>query len=153
MNVSQRVRAGGALGHLLLFVMLALSVFVMHTVGHPADSHTAGMDTASHAPAPTMHSDAAVPEPGPPAAPTDAHRAASDLRHSSSTHPPMTAMDMLSLCLAVLAGACALTALLRSAFARRPERLTRASVRIPVLRQPVPPPRGLGLTRLSVLRL
>ena len=159
MSVSRCVRAAGALGHLLLFVVLAVSVFVMHTVGHPADSHAAGMGTASHAPlshapAVTMHGGtAAVLEPGAPAAPADAHRAVSKPRPSSSSHPPLTAMDMLSLCLAVLAGGCALAALLRPVSARQPDRLTRATVRIPRLRQPVPPPRGLGLTRLSVLRL
>ncbi|WP_330302233.1 MULTISPECIES: hypothetical protein [unclassified Streptomyces] len=43
--MSRNVRTGAALGHLLLVVVLALGVFVMHTVGHPDGS--AGPESAT----------------------------------------------------------------------------------------------------------
>lgn len=158
MNVSRCVRTGGALGHLLLVVVLAFGVFVMHTVGHPAESSASGMSHASHASAATT--DAAATsgvllghEPAKaPASVDDASRAAAP-EHSSSSHPPVTAMDMMSLCLAVLLGAWVLAALVRSALSRHPDWLARLLAQAPVLLRPNPPPRGPDLTQLSVLRL
>ncbi|MGA5899240.1 hypothetical protein [Streptomyces venetus] len=150
--MSRYVRAGGALGHLLLVVVLAFGVFVMHTVGHPTDSHAAEMGPASHVSAPTAHSawaahqDAAAPasaESKPAAAPEQA----------PSTDMPVTAMDMLSLCLAILLSAWVLTALVRSALARHPDRLANLRAQVAAVLRPNPPPRGPDLTRLSVLRL
>lgn len=146
------MRTGGALGHLLLVVVLALSVFVMHTVGHPDDSPSAGMSTTSHAPIVAMDDDPAAHEADSAAAPTDARRAVNP-EQSSSAHLPLMSTDMLSLCLAVMLGAWVLAALLRSALARHPEWLARLRAQALVLLRPNPPPRGPDLTRLSVLRL
>jgi hypothetical protein len=147
-NVSRHVRTGGPLGPLLLVVVLALSIFVMHTVGHPADSPSAGMSTASHAPAVAMDDDPATHEAGSAAAPVDTGRTVNP-EQPSSAHSPLMAMNML--CLAVMLGAWILAALLRSALARHPDWRTRLPNRAPVLLRPNP--RGLDLTRLSVLRL
>ncbi|MFD8302821.1 hypothetical protein ACFV29_10775 [Streptomyces sp. NPDC059690] len=147
MNASRRIRTGGALGHLLLVVMLALSVFVMHTVGHPADSASSGMSTSSHSPAVAMGDD-------PPAHAADsAATLAVDPGQPTSAHVPLMAMDMLSLCLAVMLGAWILAALLRSALARHPDWLARLLAQAPVLLRANPPPRGPDLAQLSILRL
>ncbi|MCL6667865.1 hypothetical protein [Streptomyces panaciradicis] len=164
------MRAAGALGHLLLVVVLALSVFLMHTVGHQADASSAVMNTASHAPAAAMGDAAAAHA----AAVTrvDAHGAADPaqassahmpLKHMQFTHMhythmpvmqmPFMAMDMLTLCLAVLLGAWVLAALLRSALARHPDRPAHLLSRALAQLWPAPPPPGPDLTRLSVLRL
>jgi uncharacterized RDD family membrane protein YckC len=63
------------------------------------------------------------------------------------------AMDMLSLCLAVLLSGYVLAALLKAALASRPERLADLLAWTAVVRRPSPPPRGPDLTRLSILRL
>ncbi|MFF5188011.1 hypothetical protein ACFY30_30330 [Streptomyces sp. NPDC000345] len=153
MNVSRHVRTGGALGHLLLVVVLALGVFVMHTVGHPGDSAAAGMSGASHASTSTMDAAPSGHEPAMALASTDTATPAAALDHPSSPHMPGAAMDMMSLCLAVLLGAWVLAALLRSALSRRPDWLANLLAQAPVLLRPNPPPRGPDLTQLSVLRL
>ncbi|WAZ24710.1 DUF6153 family protein [Streptomyces cinnabarinus] len=133
MRANRYVRAGSALGQLLLVVVLALGVFVMHTVGHPEESSShSGMQNASHA------------------APMD-HPAAHD-PDGSSTHEPAMPMDMASLCVAVLFGAWVLAALLRSAFTRHGEWLARLLAQVASVLRPNPPPRGPDLTQLSVLR-
>ncbi|MFF8380634.1 DUF6153 family protein [Streptomyces sp. NPDC015661] len=129
-------RAGGAIGHLLLVVVLALGVFLMHAVGHPEGSG-GGMDTtaASHHSAPAQ------------AAPAH-HGDSSDARHE-----PGTGMDMTTLCVAVL-GAWLLAGLLRAALGRRPDWLTLLLARLtPALGPHAPPPRPPDLARLSVLRI
>ncbi|MFF4576365.1 hypothetical protein [Streptomyces sp. NPDC001410] len=152
MNVSRRVRTGGALGHLLLVVVLALCVFVMHTLGHPDDSPSAGTTTASHAPMAAMYDDPATHEAGSAAAPMDTRQAV-NAEQSSSAHVPLMAMDMMSLCLAVMLAAWVLDTLLRSALARHPDWLAHLLAQVRVLLRPDPPPHGPDLTRLSVLRL
>lgn len=150
--MSRCVRTGGALGHLLLVVVLAFGVFVMHTVGHPTDSHAAEMGPASHASAPTTHAVSATYEAA--STPTMAeseHAAASG--HAPSTDMPVMAMDMLSLCLAVLLAAWVLAALVRSALARHPDWLASLRAQVAAVLHPNPPPRGPDLTQLSVLRL
>ena len=147
MHVRRCVRAGGAFGHLLLIVVLALGVFVMHTVGHPRDTSDMGMDVVGQV---------STVEPG-----TMAHDATDPLRvveekhpkRVSSAHRPAMPMDMLSLCLAVLFGAWVLAALVRSALTRRPGRPADLLARTRVALRPRPPPRGPDLTLLSVLRL
>ncbi|KUL46997.1 hypothetical protein [Streptomyces regalis] len=152
MNVSRRVRTGGALGHLLLVVVLAVSVFVMHTVGHHDDSSSAGMSSASHVSAAVMDEGQAAHEPGWAAIPTDAVRATTP-DDTPSTREPVMAMDMLSLCVAVLLSAWLLAALLRSALGRRPDWLASLRAQLPVALRAIPLPRGPDLTQLSVLRL
>ncbi|MFG3517037.1 DUF6153 family protein [Streptomyces bobili] len=155
MKASRYVRAGGALGHLLLVVLLALGVFAMHGMGHPNESDHAGMSTTS----PSAITDAAAPGHTPMSAPTDdraggrATDSAGKKAESSSTHEPAMTMDMVSLCVAVLFGAWALSALVRSALARRREWLAELLARLTTVARPDPPPRGPDLTRLSVLRL
>lgn len=63
------------------------------------------------------------------------------------------AMDMLSLCLAVLLSAYVLAALLKAALTRRPDWPANLLARATVAQRPNPPPRGPDLTQLSVLRL
>ncbi|MER6677037.1 DUF6153 family protein [Streptomyces sp. NPDC000983] len=122
------MRAGGALGQLLLVVVLALGVFVMHTLGHPEDSSHSGAGGVSHT-APMEH-----PAEG------------------ASTHEPSLPMDMASLCVAVLLGGWVLGALLRSAFGRHPDGAARLLAQVAAVPRPRPPPRGPTLTLLSVLR-
>ncbi|MFD5335185.1 hypothetical protein [Streptomyces hawaiiensis] len=146
--MSRYVRTGGALGHLLLVVVLALGVFVMHTVGHPTQSHAADRSASSHVSAPTAHS---VSAPQAPATAESKHTASPE--HSLSTDMPAMAMDMLSLCLAVLLAAWVLAALVRSALARHPDWLANLRAQVAAVLHPSPPPRGPALTQLSVLRL
>ncbi len=51
------------------------------------------------------------------------------------------AMDMVSLCVAVMFGAWVLTALLRRALARRPDWLAKLLAEAPVMLRPNPTPR------------
>ncbi|GAA3782838.1 hypothetical protein GCM10022206_22550 [Streptomyces chiangmaiensis] len=152
MHVSKHVRTGGAFGHLLLVVLLALGVFLMHTVGHPQDSSSAGMSTASHSSMNTV-SEGRPPHQSMAAAPADDSSNAKNPGHTASTHKLPMAMDMMSLCVGVLLGAWVLAALVRSAFARHPDWLADLLAQAPVVQRPNPPPRGPDLTRLSVLRL
>ncbi|MEU0170331.1 hypothetical protein ABZ214_33600 [Streptomyces iakyrus] len=152
MNVSRHVRTGGALGHLLLVVVLAVSVFVMHTVGHPDKSSSAGMSTASHVSMASTSGGPAAHEPDSVPMSTDADRATT-FDETSSKHEPAMAMDMLTLCMAVLLSAWVLAALTRSALTRRPDWLATLRAQLPVVLRAIPPPRGPDLTRLSVLRL
>ncbi|MFE6527288.1 hypothetical protein [Streptomyces sp. NPDC057794] len=152
MAVNRYARAGGALGHLLLVVVLALGVFVMHTVGHPSEAHGSGTGQASHGPA------AAMPLPGsahgkPVALGFGEAPHAANAGHAASTDAPVGAGDMASLCVAVLLAAWALAALVRWALARRPGRPAASRAQAGALPRPDPPPRGTDLTRLSVLRL
>ncbi|MER8219875.1 DUF6153 family protein [Streptomyces sp. NPDC094143] len=141
MAVSRYVRTSGALGHLLLVVVLAFGVFVMHTVGHPTEAHGSGTGHATVREQPAAHSS----EDSPHAAPAD---------HPASTDLPVGTGDMTSLCVAVLLAAWVLTALARSALARDPDGRTRLRARaLAAWRPGPPPPRGPDLTRLSVLRL
>ncbi|CAM5269965.1 DUF6153 family protein [Streptomyces pharetrae] len=136
-RASRCVRTGGAFGRLLLVVVLALGVFVMHTLGHPDDSSGAASHSVSHTRTPG-HSSADHP---------------SDPSAPPASHGPGMAMDMGSLCLAVLLGGWVLATLLRAALAGRREWSAGLLARITVVRRAHPPPRGPDLTRLSVLRL
>ncbi|NBE50130.1 hypothetical protein [Streptomyces boluensis] len=168
MNVSRYVRAGGALARLLLVVVLSFGVFVMHTVGHPDGEHSgSGMNSGAHAngphggtaPAASMTdaftSDAFTAD----AAMTVAAMTASTAHENSaaqdrSADEPASgmAMDMASLCVAVL-GVWALAALLYAAFTRRPGWLADLLARTVVALRPNPPPPRPDLTQLSVLRI
>ncbi|MFZ3566710.1 hypothetical protein ACOKM5_07020 [Streptomyces sp. BH097] len=163
MSVSKYVRAGGALAHLLLVVVLAFGVFVMHTVGHPDESSGAGMSAGAHssalhggaAPADATMSDTAMSDTAMSGAAmtSAAGSEATSTRHQSADDPASgMAMDMASLCVAVL-GVWAFAALLYAAFARRPAWLVELLERtVVVLRPNAPPPRP-DLTQLSVLRI
>ncbi|MEU0433482.1 DUF6153 family protein [Streptomyces sp. NPDC006290] len=145
--MSRHERVAGAFGHLLLIVVLALGVFVMHTLGHPDGSSGHGTAAASHA--------SRVPSAGhdPMGAPASRERGhTEDCGHPSCPHGPAMAMDMMSLCMAVLLGVWVLAALLRTALGRRPDRWADFLADAPVSLRPNPPPRGPDPTRLSVLR-
>lgn len=150
-KASRYVRAGGALGHLLLVVVLALGVFAMHSMGHPHESSGSAVSTASHAT--TMDTADAAHEPR--TAPTlpGTGSQVTDPADSPATHQPAMPMDMLSLCVAVLFGAWVLAALLRSALTRHQDRSAELLAQVVAAVRPDPPPRGPDLTRLSVLRL
>ncbi|MEV7529425.1 DUF6153 family protein [Streptomyces hydrogenans] len=129
-------RAGGALAHLLLVVVLALGVFMMHSVGHPEGDPRAGTHTA---------------------APAGAHAAESGATHGSAPpdegHAPGSGMDMTTLCVAVLAG-WLLAGLVRAALGRRPDWLVLLLARLtPALGPHAPPRRPPDLALLSVLRI
>ncbi|MFD8970914.1 DUF6153 family protein [Streptomyces sp. NPDC059593] len=142
------MRAGGALAHLLLVVVLALGVFVMHAVGHPEGSGGTTETTASahHASAPTGAHGADGGSTGDSG--SDSGSGSSDARHDSGM-----AMDMTTLCVAVL-GAWLLAGLVRAALARRPDWLAVVLARlVPALGPHAPPPRPPDLAQLSILRI
>ncbi|MFD3331873.1 DUF6153 family protein [Streptomyces sp. NPDC058700] len=128
-------RAEGALAHLLLVVVLALGVFLMHSLGHPEGSGGHGETTAATAAA--HH------------APHGSHGGDGfDTRHE-----PGSGTDMTTLCVAVLAG-WLLAGLVRAALGRRPAWLAVHLARLtPALGPHGPPPRPPDLARLSVLRI
>jgi hypothetical protein len=147
-RASRTLRAAGAWGHLLLVTVLALGVFMMHTVGHPetpsdnASGARTGHAAAVSTPGTTVvASVAAFPDAG-----------ASSGHGEDSSHGSGAAMDLVSLCVAVL-GAFVLLALLRAALHGRREWLVR--LRAGALRTllPLPPPRGPDLAQLSILRI
>lgn len=171
------MRADGVLPRLLLVVVLALGVFVMHTLGHPGGGSGSGMThSAGHAPG-EMRPAAYDGDPGTydgdpasyggdhgggtAATGTGPQRAApapsAEAGHAPAapeTKPrePMTGMDMASLCVAVL-GVWVLGALLYAVPTRRsgpPPRLYAAAA---VLARPDPPSPGPDLTALAVLRI
>ncbi|WP_411074835.1 DUF6153 family protein [Streptomyces sp. cmx-4-7] len=128
-RTERRRRAGGAPAHLLLVVVLALGVFLMHTLGHPEGSD-GGTHTTAAAPAP-QH----------------------DGGNSDAGHDPGPATDMSTLCVAVL-GVWLLARLVLAALGRGPERLVPFSARLAHVRAPhAPPRRPPDPARLSVLRI
>ncbi|MFJ8666374.1 DUF6153 family protein [Streptomyces sp. NPDC093600] len=136
------MRAGGALAHLLLVVVLALGVFVMHSVGHPSESSGSGA-------AGTAHVSAAGPHAPGPHAPGPGH---SEPAPAPSHDSGMT-MDMTTLCVAVLS-VWLLAGLVRAALSRRRDRAARVIAGFsPGLGPNAPPPRPPDLAQLSVLRL
>lgn len=153
MKASRRVRTGGTLGHLLLVAVLALSVFAMHSTGHPDESAHSGDSAHVSGSVPFSES---VPFSGSAHSMSTVSRTtATDAAPtgSQSSHTPAPTMDMQSLCVAILLGAWVLTALLMSAFTRRHEEWAELLAQVAALARPRPPPRGPDLTRLSVLRL
>ncbi|MFI8521119.1 DUF6153 family protein [Streptomyces sp. NPDC085481] len=138
-------RAGGAPAHLLLVVVLALGVFVMHSVGHPEGSSGGGTEGTTHASsAPAHHGgDSTGSPPGP----------ASESSPKSSSHDSGMAMDMTTLCVAVL-GIWLLAGLVRAALCRHADWTALLAARLlPSSGPNAPPPRPPDLARLSVLRI
>ncbi|MGP3984892.1 DUF6153 family protein [Streptomyces sp. KR80] len=159
MRTKRNTRAAGAWGHLLLMLVLAFSVFAMHTLGHPDDQ------SGAHAGALSAHSAAAEPKAMGPDHSTetgDAHSFVLTMEErehgaaSLNTQVPSDGMDSMSVCLAVLSSLL-LAVLLRLALAR--ERLGWTNLTAAVLaslRPEAPPPRGPSgpsLAQLSVLRI
>jgi hypothetical protein len=133
---------------LLFVVVLALGVFVMHTVGHPGEGSGSHLSASSHAVG--THA-----MPGEPAAAHASNLSSSDGEELegaiSAPHQPGTGMDFASLCVAVL-GAGALAALLHAAFASRCDWLADLATRVRAVVRPTPPPRAPDLAQLSILR-
>ncbi|MEU0681326.1 MULTISPECIES: hypothetical protein [Streptomyces] len=161
MNASRRLRAGGALVHLLLVAVLALGVFVMHTLGHPEGSSNSGMSDTGHiataesphndAPAPAMEHSSAEKDPS---SGLSAH-ASSDITsppQSADPHPMGMGMDMTALCVAVL-GTWAFAALLYGALVDRIDWVAGLVRRAVAPARPDPPPPRTVLSQLSVLRI
>ncbi|WP_275461942.1 DUF6153 family protein [Streptomyces noursei] len=152
MRTNRRMRAAGAWGHLLLVAVLALGVFAMHTLGHP----TGHSDTPDARAATAAHGAAARTHPAPAAGPAASHRHAAAhpgaASPGTSSHGPGAAMDMTSLCLAVL-GSWALAALLYGALRRRTDWLVPLRAGALARMRPHPPPRPPDLAELSILRI
>ncbi|MFH8727243.1 DUF6153 family protein [Streptomyces termitum] len=137
-------RAGGALAHLLLVVVLALGIFMMHGVGHPKGPESEPAPTTAAAVAAVTGAHAAAP------AGDGSHGAD---RQPDGDHDPGSGMDMTTLCVAVLAG-WLLAGLVRAALGRRPDWLVLLLARlVPALGPHAPPRRPPDLAQLSVLRI
>ncbi|WP_415957120.1 hypothetical protein [Streptomyces sp. 021-4] len=92
---------------LLLLAALLFGIVTMHTVGHPAAEHApAASVPVSVSDAVAMPVSGAVAMPMPVsdtvAMPVSGAMPVSDAAHSSPDHSPMSGMDPLSVCLAVL---------------------------------------------------
>ncbi|MET8405202.1 DUF6153 family protein [Streptomyces sp900116325] len=147
--MSRHVRTRGALGHLLLVVVLALGVFMMHTMGHPNSSSGMSMEAAPHAPATVAHPGDSMTS----SQAVSASTGALDNNIKASAHAPGMGMDMTSLCVAVL-GTWMLAGLLRAALSARTDWLARLRDGALGSLRPNPPPcRPPDLAQLSVLRI
>ncbi|AGK76792.1 hypothetical protein SFUL_1826 [Streptomyces microflavus DSM 40593] len=139
-------------GQLLLLTALLFGIVTMHTVGHPAE-HAPSPSAPVAAPGTTS---GAMPVSAPAAMP--APEAASDRAHpshGSPDHSPMSGMDPLSVCLAVLGawGLALLGAWLSGLRADgRPLGTALGAGLLRVLR-PNPPPPISVLDTVSVLRI
>ncbi|MBD3007962.1 DUF6153 family protein [Streptomyces sp. 5-10] len=150
MHVSRCARTGGALGHLLLVVVLAMGIFVMHSMGHPDSAADTSMG-AAHASATTAHPGGGMSSPQ--GVVVSSHTSDSHQDGKTSSHSPATGMDMASLCVAVL-GTWILASLLRAVLSRGTDWLARLrDGAVAVLRPNPPPPRPPDLAQLSVLRI
>lgn len=152
-RASSRLRVGGALGHLLLVAVLAFGVFAMHTMGHPEHSSSSGAGGAPHTVA-GAHQDVMAQEPAEARTSTEPvvmadHGAVAPSEPTADG--PMTGMDVLSVCVAVLTGW--LLWLFLCAAARRKEGLTALLARAMAVLRPLPPPPRPLLAQLSVLRI
>ncbi|MGW0465600.1 DUF6153 family protein [Streptomyces sp. NPDC003027] len=140
------MRAGGALAHLLLVVVLALGVFVMHSVGHPSESPSSGATGTAHVSATGPHA------PGPDE-PDSSHHSAAGPHAPAPPHDSGMTMDMTTLCVAVLS-VWLLAGLVRAALGRRRDRPARMIAGFsPGLGPNAPPPRPPDLAQLSILRI
>ncbi|MGW2564563.1 DUF6153 family protein [Streptomyces sp. NPDC001514] len=143
---------------LLLVVVLALGVFVMHTVGHPSEGSgtTTSSPTAGTGRMPAHSHQAAAADTGlPPAMTMTATDPYAGPVPTSATAPaddPGMAMDMASLCVAVL-GTWALAALLHAVFVGRRDWLARLAAGVLAVVRANPPPRAPDLAQLSILRI
>ncbi|WP_433854629.1 DUF6153 family protein [Streptomyces kronopolitis] len=145
------------MARLLLVVVLAVGVFVMHTVGHPDGAAAAGEHAmaAGHTTGTAAMSGAPAVSGTPMRQGAPAHSAGRGTSGEPSSHytpGPGTGMNMASLCLAVLGGG-ALMMLLGAALTRTPGWPADLLAKAVVLPRPAPPPAPPDLTRLSVLRI
>jgi hypothetical protein len=139
----------------LLVAVLALGVFTMHGMGHPSESaHSTTSRASAMAATDPLGASAAHHDPmGSAVGGTTGGHDIAGASDPSSSHGPAMAMDMLSLCVAVLLGGWVLSTLLASALTRCRTRSARPLAWVTAAARPNPPPRGPDPTRLSVLRL
>jgi hypothetical protein len=153
LGVNRRLRVGGAFGYLLLVAVLTFGVFAMHTMGHPEHSSGPGPGGSAHAVVGSQHGDTDAVTAGTQtstgAAAMTEHEAAASA--ALSVDEPMISMDVLSVCVAVLATW--LLWLFLGAAARRKEQLTALLARAMAVLPPLPPPPRPSLAQLSVLRI
>ncbi|WTO87494.1 hypothetical protein OHU27_06065 [Streptomyces nigra] len=153
LGVNRRLRVGGAFGYLLLVAVLTFGVFAMHTMGHPEHSSGPGSDGSVHTVVGSQHGDTdavtAGAQPSTEAVTMADHQAAAS--NAPSADEPMITMDVLSVCVAVLATW--LLWLFLGAAARRKEQLTALLARAMAVLPPLPPPPRPSLVQLSVLRI
>ncbi|MCX5582950.1 hypothetical protein [Streptomyces erythrochromogenes] len=159
-------RVVGLAARLLFVAVLALGVLVMHTVGHPSDgsgtaagssSHAAAMGSAPGSGTATTghHPDDTITVPAGHSSVAAALAWTTPVAPGATAVPvdgPGMAMDMASLCLAVL-GTWALSALLYAIAVGRRGWLTALSARVLAVVRPNPPPMPPDLAQLSVLRI
>jgi len=145
-NTVGGARSGSVMyGQLLLLAALFLGIVTMHTVGHPTE----------HSPSPSMPVSVAMPAVMADAA---ARADAPDAGHPSHGSPddtPMSGMDPLSVCLAVL-GAWGLALVGAWLFGLRADGRplgTPAGAGLLRVLRPSPPPRISVLASVSVLRI
>lgn len=142
----------GMYGRLMLFAALLFGIVTMHTVGHPAEH-----GGSSSPPAMTEH---VAQAPGPVHAPAPA-RGVADVQPHTPPHDspgsgaPMSGMDPLSVCLAVLGvwGLALVGSWLLGLRADGRALGTPVGAAPPRVLRPVPPPRISVLASVSVLRI
>lgn len=136
-GVERKRRA--SFGQWLLLVALLFGIATMHTVGHPAEHASPGPSAAA------AHGEHEAPPPA----------AASAAASSAVDSAPMSGMDPMTVCLAVLSTWGVALLVLRLLGPRRARLLPgrAAGVRAPLLPWPNPPPRKTVLATLSVLRI
>jgi hypothetical protein len=139
------VSGSGTFGRLMLFAALLFGIVTMHTVGHPAEHG------GSSSPAAMTEHVARAP------GVTDAqpHTPPPSTHDSPASGAPMSGMDPLSVCLAVLGvwGLALVGARLLGLRADGRPLGTPVGARPPRGPRPVPPPRISVLASVSVLRI
>ncbi|MFE6981241.1 hypothetical protein [Streptomyces griseus] len=135
----------GTFGRLMLLAALLFGIVTMHTVGHPAE-HSAASSAATTSTAAAEHMVPAAPVAGP------SHPSA---HGSSGSDAPMSGMDPLSVCLAVLGvwGLALVGAWLLGLRADRRPLGTPVGAGLPRVLRPNPPPPISVLASVSVLRI
>ncbi|MEV7909087.1 hypothetical protein [Streptomyces griseus] len=135
----------GTFGRLMLLAALLFGIVTMHTVGHPAE-HSAASSAATTSTTAAEHMAPAAPVADP------SHPSA---HGSPGSDAPMSGMDPLSVCLAVLGvwGLALVGAWLLGLCADRRPLGTPVGAGLPRVLRPNPPPPISVLASVSVLRI
>ncbi|WP_137232809.1 DUF6153 family protein [Streptomyces sp. BPSDS2] len=134
----------GTFGRLMLLAALLFGIVTMHTVGHPAQHSAASSAATTSTAAEHMAPAAPVADPSHPSA-----------HGSPGSDAPMSGMDPLSVCLAVLGvwGLALVGAWLLGLRADRRPLGTPVGAGLPRMLRPNPPPPISVLASVSVLRI